>query len=357
MDYDVRVVALERATTSLQNQVRVLKSIVTSQLEELKSFLHHHIAEIRQVILQQDKVYAERVRRLEYRIEQLSEFCLHLAREKSTGTIGGIVLAPGLTSVELPEALSDRPQLRHATFHDAEDDNFAPPPGSAIGYTPAPLDRDSSPSRIPFGVGAVTNARSAGGAFGSSAPSALARRTQAHATVSLAANGTERRAHRTLAAASIDDYTNSTDVRNKLRGRRQNLLNDVEEGWEVSQRDHPAAKAAIPRGRVALKGFMQLMQRRGVVGRCPTVHLHGIFDKYASVVGGGGALESPRGRGGAAGGARGGRDGALATVDIGGYSRALCEIAEYIYGDEVTAPQHPTPPARIDALLAGMYDR
>jgi hypothetical protein len=86
MATDVRVKYLEQQTKQLTDQVKVMKQLVSTEVADLKNVMQLQIAEVKQIVMHQDRVYQERIRRLETRIEQLSEFTMQLAR--STGTSG-----------------------------------------------------------------------------------------------------------------------------------------------------------------------------------------------------------------------------------------------------------------------------
>ena len=89
---DVRVKYLEQVTKQLAEQVRVMKQLVTAEVADLKGVMQQQVTEIKQIVMAQDRVYQERMRRMESRVEQLSEFSMHLAR--STGTSGSLRNVP-----------------------------------------------------------------------------------------------------------------------------------------------------------------------------------------------------------------------------------------------------------------------
>lgn len=89
---DARVRYLHQITTQMGEQVRVMKQLVATEVADLKSAMQLQVAEVKQIVMSQDRVYQDRIRRLEARVEQLSEFCLHLA--KSSGSSGALRLLP-----------------------------------------------------------------------------------------------------------------------------------------------------------------------------------------------------------------------------------------------------------------------
>jgi len=94
MATEVRVKYLEQLTRQLSDQVKVMKQLVSTEVADLKNVMQLQVAEVKQIVMHQDRVYQDRIRRLETRIEQLSEFAMQLAR--STGTSGLRELPPEL---------------------------------------------------------------------------------------------------------------------------------------------------------------------------------------------------------------------------------------------------------------------
>ena len=85
---EVRIRYLEQLSKQLAEQIKVMKQLVTTEVSDLKGVMQGQVAEIKQIVMHQDRVYQERIRRLESRVEQLSEFQMHLARSgASTGTM------------------------------------------------------------------------------------------------------------------------------------------------------------------------------------------------------------------------------------------------------------------------------
>lgn len=106
---DARVRYLEQITKQMGEQVRVMKQLVATEVADLKSAMQVQVAEVKQIVMNQDRVYQDRIRRLEARTEQLSEFCLHLA--KSSGSSGALRLLP-------PELLNA--DVANEAAHDAQ---------------------------------------------------------------------------------------------------------------------------------------------------------------------------------------------------------------------------------------------
>ena len=89
---DVRVKYLEQLTKQLGDQVKVMKQLVSTEVADLKTVMQSQLAEVKQIVMHQDRVYQDRIRRLETRVEQLSEFSMQLAR--TTGSSGHMAHVP-----------------------------------------------------------------------------------------------------------------------------------------------------------------------------------------------------------------------------------------------------------------------
>eukprot|EP01060_Flectonema_neradi_P037510 TRINITY_DN7569_c0_g1_i1.p1 TRINITY_DN7569_c0_g1~~TRINITY_DN7569_c0_g1_i1.p1 ORF type:complete len:447 (+),score=119.24 TRINITY_DN7569_c0_g1_i1:189-1529(+) len=73
---------LEQGSQQLKQQMQVMKSLVTTEVDELKGVMKQQTDDMKQIIVHQDKLYQERIRRLEGRVEQLAEFAMYLAQSK-----------------------------------------------------------------------------------------------------------------------------------------------------------------------------------------------------------------------------------------------------------------------------------
>jgi hypothetical protein len=91
-----RLQYLERLADELTKQVKVMKQLLQTELNDLKGGMQQQVTEIKQIVMHQDKIYQERIRRLETRVEQISEFSMHLARSKGIGGVMGAV-PPAMT--------------------------------------------------------------------------------------------------------------------------------------------------------------------------------------------------------------------------------------------------------------------
>lgn len=81
---------VEQLSHQLTRQMKAMKQLVSTEVDELKKSLQQQADEMRQVLIQQDRLYQEQIRRLESRVEQLAEFAMHLAQSKNlAGTMGG----------------------------------------------------------------------------------------------------------------------------------------------------------------------------------------------------------------------------------------------------------------------------
>ena len=116
-----RVKYLEQVTDQLQKQLSVMKQLVSTEVHDLKEAMQLQVAEIKQIVMHQDRVYQERMRRLEVRIEQLSDFSLQLAR--TAGQVGSVHHVPlELLTMSAPlEPLV--PQNQAAAAEEEDEDN------------------------------------------------------------------------------------------------------------------------------------------------------------------------------------------------------------------------------------------
>lgn len=89
---EARVRYLEQISQQLNQQMRVMKQLVATEVADLKGVMQQQIGEIKQIVMHQDRVYQERIHRLEARVEQLSEFAMQVAR--SSGTVASSNLLP-----------------------------------------------------------------------------------------------------------------------------------------------------------------------------------------------------------------------------------------------------------------------
>eukprot|EP01063_Lacrimia_lanifica_P013618 TRINITY_DN20254_c0_g1_i1.p1 TRINITY_DN20254_c0_g1~~TRINITY_DN20254_c0_g1_i1.p1 ORF type:complete len:459 (+),score=214.18 TRINITY_DN20254_c0_g1_i1:66-1442(+) len=79
---------IEQGSQQLKQQMQVMKQLVTTEVDELRGVLKLQVEDMKNIIIQQDNLYTERIRRLEARVEQLAEFSLHLAQSK--GLVGSL---------------------------------------------------------------------------------------------------------------------------------------------------------------------------------------------------------------------------------------------------------------------------
>jgi hypothetical protein len=89
---EARIRYLEQVTQQLHQQVKLMKQLVATEVADLKGVMQQQVAEIKQIVMHQDRVYQERIRRLESRVEQLSEFSMQIAR--TTGSVGQAASLP-----------------------------------------------------------------------------------------------------------------------------------------------------------------------------------------------------------------------------------------------------------------------
>eukprot|EP01012_Entosiphon_sulcatum_P009432 TRINITY_DN152_c0_g1_i7.p1 TRINITY_DN152_c0_g1~~TRINITY_DN152_c0_g1_i7.p1 ORF type:complete len:501 (+),score=88.75 TRINITY_DN152_c0_g1_i7:712-2214(+) len=94
---EARLRSLEGVCAQLNQQMKAMKRLVDTRLNEMQQAMESQVEEIRQIMMQQDRIYQERMRRLDARVEQLSEFALQLARQKSVAKVAGnVALTEGL---------------------------------------------------------------------------------------------------------------------------------------------------------------------------------------------------------------------------------------------------------------------
>ena len=108
-----RVRYLETTMEQLSEQNRTTKMLVTTEVEDVRNAMAEQIAEIKQIVMYRERLYQERIRRLEARVEQLSEFALQLARTTSqTNSVDAIPsslasLMPPIDAPKAAEAIED----------------------------------------------------------------------------------------------------------------------------------------------------------------------------------------------------------------------------------------------------------
>ena len=124
---EARVRYLEQLSQQLTQQMTVMKQLVATEVQDLKGVVQQQVAEIKQIVMHQDRVYQERIRRLEARVEQLSEFVLHVAR--SSGHVAGTGIAP--LEIAAVEGASPQRQLPEA---DDDEDRIQGVPGVIAKY-------------------------------------------------------------------------------------------------------------------------------------------------------------------------------------------------------------------------------
>jgi hypothetical protein len=124
-----RIRYVEKLVEQVAQQNNSTKMLVNTEVEDIREIMAQQIAEVKQIVIYQEKVYQERIRRLEARVEQLSEFALQLARSSSqTGVVGKIPLdllaGPGGLAGTVEGHPDDTPA---AAADDADDDEEMEP--------------------------------------------------------------------------------------------------------------------------------------------------------------------------------------------------------------------------------------
>jgi len=121
-----RIQYLEKLADELSKQVKVMKQLLQAELNDLKGGMQQQVTEIKQIVMHQDKIYQERIRRLETRVEQISEFSMHLARSKGIGGVMGAV----------PPAMTIPPESSGVAAP------MSPPPSELLRSTGGGVDED-----------------------------------------------------------------------------------------------------------------------------------------------------------------------------------------------------------------------
>eukprot|EP00758_Cryptobia_borreli_P019652 Tbor_TRINITY_DN882_c0_g1::TRINITY_DN882_c0_g1_i1::g.26678::m.26678 len=111
-----RIRYLEQLCEQLAQQNTSSKLFASNEVDDLRQVMAQQIGEVKQIVIFQERVYQERIRRLETRVEQLSEFCLQLAR--STNFTGQ------LNNVPLDSIIS--PLVTHPSNDGETDETLAP---------------------------------------------------------------------------------------------------------------------------------------------------------------------------------------------------------------------------------------
>eukprot|EP01061_Rhynchopus_euleeides_P001943 TRINITY_DN11463_c0_g1_i2.p1 TRINITY_DN11463_c0_g1~~TRINITY_DN11463_c0_g1_i2.p1 ORF type:complete len:453 (+),score=186.17 TRINITY_DN11463_c0_g1_i2:105-1463(+) len=99
---------IEQASQQLKQQMQVMKTLVTTEVEELRGVLRQQVEDMKQIVIHQDRLYSERIKRLEERVQQLAEFSMHLAQSK--GMMGSLSREQVSLPVDSP-ATARKPSL------------------------------------------------------------------------------------------------------------------------------------------------------------------------------------------------------------------------------------------------------
>lgn len=132
-----RIRYVEKLVEQVAQQNNSTKMLVNTEVEDIREIMAQQIAEVKQIVIYQEKVYQERIRRLEARVEQLSEFALQLARTSSqTGVVGKIPLdlltGPGGLAGTVDGHPDDTPAAAAAEAAAEEDDEMEPGPDGVL---------------------------------------------------------------------------------------------------------------------------------------------------------------------------------------------------------------------------------
>eukprot|EP01059_Diplonema_ambulator_P012376 TRINITY_DN22660_c0_g1_i1.p1 TRINITY_DN22660_c0_g1~~TRINITY_DN22660_c0_g1_i1.p1 ORF type:complete len:462 (+),score=109.14 TRINITY_DN22660_c0_g1_i1:41-1387(+) len=98
--FEGRLRYLEQGSQQLKQQMQMMKTLVTTEVDELKGVLRQQVEDMKEIIIHQDRLYQERIRRLEARVEQLAEFSMHLAQSK--GMMGTLKTDVNNSTLESP---------------------------------------------------------------------------------------------------------------------------------------------------------------------------------------------------------------------------------------------------------------
>eukprot|EP00667_Euglena_gracilis_P007908 EG_transcript_7988 len=105
---EARLRSVEALCSRFNDQLLAMKKTFEAKISTMQHDVDAQLDDIKQVILQQDRTYRERIRRLEGRLEQLSAFAVRLARSKAcAAVVGGLGLVEGLTHPPLGDGPAD----------------------------------------------------------------------------------------------------------------------------------------------------------------------------------------------------------------------------------------------------------
>ncbi|KEG15284.1 hypothetical protein DQ04_00121160 [Trypanosoma grayi] len=116
MSVEARLYHVEQQAKQIGQQVELLKQLITTEVLDLRKGMEQEVAEVKKVVMYQDRLYQERIDKLEERIQQLSDFCLHLAR--SNGYMGPAVVTLPVDSVTPPSIPEYSPPKESVSYVD-----------------------------------------------------------------------------------------------------------------------------------------------------------------------------------------------------------------------------------------------
>ena len=125
---------IEQASQQLKQQMQVMKTLVTTEVEELRGVLRQQVEDMKQIVIHQDRLYSERIKRLEERVQQLADFSMHLAQSK--GMMGTLT-----REQQVSLAMDASPVAPRMPMMEAEA-ALPPVPAAAIGYAQDSDDED-----------------------------------------------------------------------------------------------------------------------------------------------------------------------------------------------------------------------
>ena len=129
---------VEQASQQLKQQMQVMKSLVTTEVDELRGVLRQQVEDMKQIIIHQDRLYSERIKRLEDRVQQLAEFSMHLAQSK--GMVGSLSREQQVAlSIDSPAAPKSRADTSMAPLAALD---AAPPPVMGAAHDSDDDERD-----------------------------------------------------------------------------------------------------------------------------------------------------------------------------------------------------------------------
>ncbi|RNF01639.1 hypothetical protein TraAM80_06872 [Trypanosoma rangeli] len=130
MSVEARLYHAEQQIQHASKHLGLLKKLITTEVRDLRKSMEQQVAEVKQLVMYQDRFYQERMSKLEERIKQLSEFCLYLAR--ATGHVYPAVAPVPTEMIVVPPEVQPLQGVafsvnKNTMLHDGGDDDDGNP--------------------------------------------------------------------------------------------------------------------------------------------------------------------------------------------------------------------------------------